>query len=139
MSQAWRIPILTEKKSPLISTEIFRMVINLQKTFLQTQSFFTFWNQKQIIFILGGTRSSERKLLKFKSSSKAFTQDTKAISLCNPLQFFFVQSSDTNLIALRGTLGLQCICRAQLIFQTTHLNCRLPCNYVTSLLAYRKG
>ena len=115
------------------------MVINLPKTFLQTQSFFTFCNQKQIIFILGETRSSERKLLKFKGSSKAFTQDAKAISLCNHLQFFFVQSSDSNLIALRGTLGLQCICRAQLIFQTTHLHCCLPCNYVTSLLAYCKG
>ena len=59
--------------------------------------------------------------------------------LCNPLRSFFVQSSDTNLLVPRGTLGLQCICRAQLIIQTTHLHCRLPCNYVTSLLAYCRG
>ena len=77
--QASRILILVENKIPFISTEIFRLVINLAKKFLQTQSFFAVWNQKQIIFILGGTRSRERKLLKFKRSSKIFTQDTKAI------------------------------------------------------------
>ena len=59
--------------------------------------------------------------------------------LCNPLWSLFVQSSDTNLMAPRGTLGLQCTCRAQLIIQTTHLHCHLPCNYVTSLLAYCRG
>ena len=56
------------------------MVINLSKTFLQTQTFFTVSSQKQIMFILGGTRSRERKLLKFKKSSKTFTKDTKTIS-----------------------------------------------------------
>ena len=71
-----------KKRSHIISTEIFRMVINLSKTFIQSQSFFTFWNQKQIIFILGGTGFRDRKLLKLKRSSKIFTQDTKAISNC---------------------------------------------------------
>ena len=59
--------------------------------------------------------------------------------LCNPLWSFFVQSSDTNLFVPRGTLGFQCICRAQLIIPTTHLHCCLPCNYVKSLLAYCRG
>ena len=71
-----------KKRSHIIPTEIFRMVINLSKTFIQSQSFFTFWNQKQIIFILGGTGFRERKLLKLKRSSKIFTQDTKTISNC---------------------------------------------------------
>ena len=56
------------------------MVINLPKTFLQFQFIFTVSNQKRIIFILGGTGSSQKKLLQFKSSSKTFTQDKKAIS-----------------------------------------------------------
>ena len=59
--------------------------------------------------------------------------------LCNPLWSLFVQSSDTNLLVPRGTLGLQCICRAQLFIQMTHLHCRLPCNYIKILLAYCRG
>ena len=59
--------------------------------------------------------------------------------LCNPLWSLFVQSSDTNLLAPRGTLGFQCICKAQLIIQTTHLHCPFPCNYIKSLLAYCRG
>ena len=65
--------ILLEKKAPIIWTETFRMVINVSKTFLQTQSFFIVSNQKQMIFILRGTGSRERKLLNFKTSSKTFT------------------------------------------------------------------
>ena len=71
--------LLEKKKAAIISTETFRMVINLSKTFLETQSFFNVSNQKQIIFVLSGTGSRERKLLNFKTSSKIFTQDTKAI------------------------------------------------------------
>ena len=56
------------------------MVINVSKTFLETQSFFIVSNQKQMIFVLRGTGSRERKLLDFKTSSKTFPQDTKAIS-----------------------------------------------------------
>ena len=56
------------------------MVINLSKTFLETQSFFIVSNQKQMIFVLTGTGSRERKLLNFKTSSKTFTENTKAIS-----------------------------------------------------------
>ena len=72
--------ILLEKKTAIILTETFRMVINLSKTFLETQSFFIVSNQKQMIFVLTGTGSRERKLLNFKTSSKTFTEDTKAIS-----------------------------------------------------------
>ena len=72
--------ILLEKKTAIILTETFRMVINLSKTFLETQSFFIVSNQKEIIFVLRGTGSRERKLLNFETSSKTFTQDTKAIS-----------------------------------------------------------
>ena len=58
---------------------------------------------------------------------------------CDPLSSVSIQPFDTNLLAQRGTLRLQCICRAQLIIHTTHLPCRLPCNYVTSLSAYCRG
>ena len=126
-----------------ISTKTLTIKICLSEKFLQTQSFFIVWNQKQMIFVFEKTRSRDRKLLNFKRSGKTFTQDSKAISipyiLCNSLWSLFVQSSDTKLLASRGTLGLQCICRAQLIIQTTHQHCCLPCNYVTSLLAYCRG
>ena len=67
-------------KTPMKSTETVRMVANLSKTFLQTQSFFIVWNQKQMIFVLGRPWSRENKLLIFKRSSKTFTQKTKSIS-----------------------------------------------------------
>ena len=69
-----------KNKTFIISTQTFRAVILLSKTFLQTQSFFIVWNQKQMIFILGKTGWRKRKLLNFKRSRKTFTQDTKAIS-----------------------------------------------------------
>ena len=56
------------------------MAIDPLKNFLQTQSLFTVLNQRQIIFILAGTASSQKKLLKFEMSRKTFTQDEKAIS-----------------------------------------------------------
>ena len=71
--------VLVVKKAPIISTETFRMVISLSKTFLETQSFFIVSNQIQMIFVLRGTGSTERKLLNFKTSRKTFNQDTKAI------------------------------------------------------------
>ena len=69
-----------KNKTPTISTKTLRMKIYLSKAFLQTQSFFIVWNQKQMIFVLEKTGSRDRKLLNFKRSSKTFTQDTKAIS-----------------------------------------------------------
>ena len=66
-------------KTPIISTETVRMVSNLSKTF-RTQAFFILSNQKQMIFVLGRPWSREKRLLIFKSSSKTFTKNTKAIS-----------------------------------------------------------
>ena len=68
-----------KNKTPTISTKTLRMKIYLSKAFLQTQSFFIVWNQKQMIFVLEKTGSRDRKLLNFKRSSKTFPQDTKAI------------------------------------------------------------
>ena len=69
-----------KNKTLIISAQTFRMVINLSKKFLETQKFFIAWNKKQMIFLLGKTGSRERKLLNLKTSSKTFTQNTKAIS-----------------------------------------------------------
>ena len=126
-------------KTLIILTETFRMVINLPKNFLQTQSFFIVWNQNQLIIVFLGTGSEERKLLNFKTSSKTFTQDTKATSnskyLLNPLWSLSIHPFNTNLLALRGTSELQCICRNQLILHKPYLQC----NYVTSLLVFCTG
>ena len=43
-----------KNKTPIILTNTFRMVIYLSKTFLQTQSFFIVWNEKQMIFAFLG-------------------------------------------------------------------------------------
>ena len=67
-------------KTPIISTETDRMVTNLSKNFLQIQLIFIVSNQKQMIFVLRRLWSREKKLLMFKSPSKTFTQNTKAIS-----------------------------------------------------------
>ena len=78
----WSYSILVsswKNKTPTISTETFRMVINLSN-FFQTQSFSTVWNQKQILFVFRKTGSRERKLLNFKRPSKNFTEDAKTIS-----------------------------------------------------------
>ena len=54
------------------------------------------------------------------------------------MQSISIQLFDTNRLALRETLHIQCICRAKLLIDTTHLPCCLPCNYVTSPLAYSR-
>ena len=128
-----------KKKTPTISTETFRMVISLSKNFLQTQSFSIVWNQKKYF-------SSSEKQDKGKGSpltSKGLAKHLPRIQnlyqityiFCNTVQSISIQPFDTNWLAPRETLGLQCICRAQLLIHTTHLPCSLPCNYVTSLLA----
>ena len=132
-----------KKEHPTISTKTLRMKIHLSKTFLQTQSLFIVWNQKETIFFLGKTGSRERKLLTLKGLARLLPriQNLYQISyiLWNPLWYLLVQSSDTNLLAAKETLGLRCICRNQLVIQTTHLNCHLACDYVTSFLAYCRG
>ena len=54
------------------------------------------------------------------------------------MQSISIQLFDTNWLALRETLRIQCICRAKLLIDTTHLPCCLPCSYVTSPLAYSR-
>ena len=120
-----------------ISTETFRMVINLQKTFLQTRSFFIVSNKKQIIFVLGRPWLWEISCLYSKVLAKPSTRMQNLYQItyifCNPLWYLLIHPFDTNLLAPRGTLGLQWICRAHLFIQTTCLHCCLPCNYVTGL------
>ena len=116
------------------------MVINLSKNFLQTQSFSIVWNQKKYF-------SSSEKQDKGKGSpltSKGLAKHLPRIQnlyqityiFCNTVQSISIQPFDTNWLAPRETFRLQYICRAQLVIQTTNLPCYLPCNYVTSLLAY---
>ena len=113
---------------------LFRMMINLSKVFLHTQSFLLFEIKN---------KSRERKLLNFKRWNKSLTRIQKlhqiTYSCCNPPSSVFIEPFDTNLLSPRRTLGSQCICRAKDIIHTTHLHCRSPCNYVTSLLAYCRG
>ena len=54
-------------KTCIISTQTFRIVIDLSKTFLQTQSFFIIYNHKQMIFILGKTGSGKTSWLTSKA------------------------------------------------------------------------
>ena len=130
-----------KNKTPIISTETFRMVLNLSKDFLQNQLFFIVWNQKQMLLVLGKIGSREAKLLNFKRSSKTFTQDTKAISNYIYLLYHSIICFHSTLLYWfppRRTLGLHCILRAQLVIHTTHPPCCFPCHYVTNLLAYCK-
>ena len=129
-----------KSKTAIIAFETITTLTNFSKNYLQSQSFFAVSNQKQIIFILGGTGSSECSCFNWKRLAKFFPTTKKLYQipyiLCNPLWYLFVQSSDTNLLAERQNLGLQCIYRAQLIIQKTDLHCLLPCNFFTTLLAY---
>ena len=130
-------------KTPIISTETVRMVMNISTPFLQIQSIFIASKEKQMIFVLRRPWSSEKKLLISKGLAKLSPRTQKLYQItyifCNTLSSVSIQPFYTNWLAPTGTLGLQCIYRVQLIIQTTHLHCRLPCNYVTSLLAYCRG
>ena len=110
-------------KTCIISIETFRIVINPSKTFLQTQSFFIVWNQKQINLILGKRGSGKRIYLKSKSLAKLLPtiQNLYQITyiFCNTVASISVQPFDTNLLVPRETLGLQRICRSQLLIHTT--------------------
>ena len=123
-------------KTPIISTETVRMVTNLSKTFLQIQSIFIVSNQKDHDL---AKRSSlySKVLAKLSPRTQKLYQITYIF--CNPLWPFFIQPFDTSLLASRRTIGLQWIWRAQLCIQKIRLHCSLPCNYVTSLLAYCRG
>ena len=129
-----------KNKTCIILTKIFRIVINLSKTCLQIQGFFIVWNQKQMIFVLGETGSGKRSCLKSKGLAKLLPRIQNLYQItyifCNSVASISILPFDTNWLAPRETLGLQCICRAQLLIHTTHLPSSLPCDYLTSLLSY---
>ena len=60
-----------KNKTVILSTKTFRMVINLSKVFLQTQSFFIVWNQKQI---------KGKEVTKLQKVEQKFDENTKATS-----------------------------------------------------------
>ena len=129
-------------KTCIISTQTLRIVINLSKTFLQTQSFFIVYNHKHLTFILGKTGSGKTNWLSSKGLSKLLPRKENLYQItylfCNTVQSISIQLLHTNWLALSETLRLQCICRAQLLIHTTHLPCYLPCSYVTRPLAYSR-
>ena len=74
------IDIRLKNKTPIVFTERLRTVINLWKTFLQTESFFIVWNEKHN-FCFRRKRINGKEVASLqKSSSKNSTEDTKAIS-----------------------------------------------------------
>ena len=117
-------------------------MINLSKTFLQIQSFFIVWNKKQMTFILGKRGSGKRSCLKSKDLPKLLPRIQNLYQItyifCDTVASISVQPFDTSLLVPRETLGLQRICRSQLLIHTTHLPCSLPWDYVTSLLSYSR-
>ena len=131
-----------KNKACIISTQTFRIVIHLSKTFLETQSLFIIWNQKQMIFILVKTGSGKRSWLTSKDLAKLLPRIQNLYQITylfsNTVQSLSIQLFHTNWLALRETLQLQCICRAQLLINTAHLPCDLPCSYVTRPLAYSR-
>ena len=83
-----------KNKTFVTSTETFRIMIKLSKTFLETQSFFIIWNHKQTIFILGQTGSGKRSWLTSKGIAEILfrIQNLYQITydcytLCNLFQF----------------------------------------------------
>ena len=114
-----------KNKTPKISTKTFRMVIYLSKTFLEIQSFFIVWNEKQMIFAFLGTGSQKGSCLTAKGLAKLLPRIQKLYQIkyifCNTVSSVSIPPFDTNWLAPRGTLGLQCIGRAQPIIHTRHL------------------
>ena len=123
-----------KNKTLILSTKTFKMMINFSKVFLQTQSFFIVWNQKQI---------KGKEVTKLQKVEQKFYPEYKSYIKLHIaaviLHHVFIEPFDTNLLSPRRTLGSQCICRAKDIIHTTYLHCPSPCNYVTSLLAYCRG
>ena len=120
-----------KNKTLILSTKTFKMMISLSKVFLQTQSFFIVWNQKQI---------KGKEVTKLQKVEQKCYQEYKSyiklhIAAVILHHIFSLNPFDTNLLSPRRTLGSQCICRANYIIHTTYLHCPSPCNYVTGLLA----
>ena len=121
-------------KTCIISTEAFRMVIELTKTFLQTPSFFIVWNQKKWFLKFYEQNRWKGSCLTSKDLAKLLLRIQKLYPItyifCNTVSSVSIQPFDTNWLAPRWTLRLQCIWRAQLIIHTTHLtpNWKHPTN-----------
>ena len=114
-----------KNKTPKILTKTFRMVIYLSKTFLEIQPFFIVWHEKQMIFALLGTGSQKESCLTAKGLVKLLPRIQKLYQIkyifCNTVSSVSIPPFDTNWLAPRGTLGLQCVGRAQPIIHTRHL------------------
>ena len=131
-----------KKKTPTISTETFRMVINLSKNFLQTQSFSIVWNQKKYF-------SSSEKQDKGRGSpltSKGLAKHLPRIQnlyqityiFCTTLSSVSIQHFILTDSHQEEPLGYSVFAEPNYLF-IHHLYCCLPCNYVTSLLPYCRG
>ena len=114
-----------KNKTPKISTKTFRMVICLSKTFLGIQPFFIVWHEKQMIFALLGTGSQKGSCLTAKGLGKLLPRIQKLYQIkyvfCNTVSSVSIPPFYTNWLAPRGTLGLQCVGRAQPVIPTRHL------------------
>ena len=114
-----------KNKTPKISTKTFRMVIYLSKIFLEIQPFFIVWHEKQMIFALLGTGSQKGSCLTAKGLAKLLPRIQKLYQIkyifCNTVSSVSIPPFDNNWLAPRGTLGLQCVGRAQPIIHTRHL------------------
>ena len=80
-----------KNKACIISTQIFRIVIYLPKTFLATQSLFIVWNQKQMIYILVKTGSGKRNWLTSKDLAKILPLRTQSLFIVwNQKQMIYI-------------------------------------------------
>ena len=138
----WNIDHTWTNKTCIISTQTFRIVINLSKTFLQIQSFFIVYNHKQMIFSLEKTGSGKTNWLSSNGLSELLLRIQNLYQItylfCNTVQSISVELLHSNWLPLSETLRWQCICRAQLLIHTTLLPCYLLCSYVTRPLAYSR-
>ena len=132
-----------KNKTSTISTKTFRMVINISKKIFKLNHFSLFEIKNK--YFLSSEKQDQRKgsCLTSNSLAKILLRMQKLYQItnifCNTLSSVSIHPVYTNWLAPRETLGLQWICRAQLIIHTTHLPCCLPWNYVTSPLSYSRG
>ena len=122
-----------KNKTLIISTQTFRMVTNLSKTFLQTQSFFIVWNQKQI---------KGKEVTKLQKVEQKFYPEYKSY-----IKLHIAAVILHHLFSLNPLISTYChqeqpldpsvFAEPNYLF-TQHLPCSLPCDYVTSLLSYSR-
>ena len=97
-------------KTCIISTEIFRVVINLAKTFLQTHHFSSFEIKNKWFSSEKKQHQEEGSCLTLKGVGKLLHRIQKPYQItyifCKTLLSVSIQPSYTNLLATRGTPGL---------------------------------